>query len=390
VVLISNAFWWLPGVWLAATKGASGFAFAHPEGVGQRLWQVVTTEAPVERALWVLGAVGFVALWGRGRVGAAALTAFVGSGFAWGYLAGGLRALDFLQPGRHTYACYSGLTVAAGVGVAKVLNRLRGRARLDLMIALALACGLGGWIGPSLVDSVRARVGGPVPFLSSRPSPRLLWVVSRVRRHVAKGERLLYEEGGFGIPGLTDPYQGGRFSGLLPGRLGVEVIGGPYLHAALTTNYTQFGEGKLFGRADWDRDWFVRHARLYRPSAVLCWTPRSRAFCRANPDLIDIKDDDGALLIGRVRGFGGDAVEGRATVEAVPGRLRVRGLAGGVDGSVVLRYHSVPGLRADPPVGWGPVRLEDDPVPFIKLRPPLRAVDFTLKTPPGRAGGPSR
>src|SRR5205814_2900394 len=29
VVLAVNAFWWLPGVWLASTKGASGFAFSH-------------------------------------------------------------------------------------------------------------------------------------------------------------------------------------------------------------------------------------------------------------------------------------------------------------------------------------------------------------------------
>ena len=37
VVLASTAFWWLPGIWLASTKGPSDFAFAHPEGVLQRL-----------------------------------------------------------------------------------------------------------------------------------------------------------------------------------------------------------------------------------------------------------------------------------------------------------------------------------------------------------------
>ena len=70
------------------------------------------------------------------------------------------------------------------------------------------------------------------PFLSSRPSPRLLWVVDRVKAHVKPGERLLYEEGGFDLPGVPDPFQRGRFSGLLPERTGVELIGGPYLHAA--------------------------------------------------------------------------------------------------------------------------------------------------------------
>ena len=43
------------------------------------------------------------------------------------------------------------------------------------------------------------------------------------------------------------------------------------------------------------------------------------AFCRANPDLIHILDDDGTLLIGRVEGFGGDTIRGQARVEAEPG-----------------------------------------------------------------------
>ena len=70
------------------------------------------------------------------------------------------------------------------------------------------------------------------------------------------------------------------FSGLLPWKCGVEVIGGPYLHAALTTNFTQFGEGKLFGKERWDREHFVTYAKLYRPAAIVCWTERARSFCR--------------------------------------------------------------------------------------------------------------
>jgi hypothetical protein len=66
--------------------------------------------------------------------------------------------------------------------------------------------------------------------------------------------------------------------------------------------------------------------------------------------------------------------------------LRVRRAEAGVGGFVVLRYHSVPCLRADPPVAWEPVSLEDDPVPFIKLRPPPGPASFTLRFP--AQGGP--
>lgn len=405
IVLAVNAFWWYPGLWLASTKGPSDFVFRHPEPVATRLWQILSVEAPIESVLMGLGLVGLAALAKRDRVCAAGLGGFVGAGFFWGYLAGGFRSLDFLQPGRQTYAFYTGLCMASALGVGEICTRLELRAggRLDRWaIVGAILVGLRVF-GPSLEDSLRSRLGGysfarpfgsradrREPFLSSRPTPRLLWVVDRIKRHVKPGERLLYEEAGFGLPGIADPFEGGRFSGLLPEKTGVEVLGGPYLHASLKTNFTQFGEGKLFGKADWGRDHFVRYARLYRPAAIVCWSPHARAFCTANPDLVRILDDDGVLLIGRVLGFEGDTIEGTAEVEALPGRLRIRGAVAGVDGTVVLRYHSVPYLRADRPVRWEPVYLEGDPVPFIRLRTPPDTMTLELTIPPITGRGRSR
>jgi hypothetical protein len=241
-------------------------------------------------------------------------------------------------------------------------------------------------VGYPLFESLRVRIVADEPFLSSRPSPRLLWVIRRVKRYLHPGERLLYEEGGENIPGVRDPYQRGRFSGLLPKLTGVEVLGGPYLHASLTTNFTQFGEGKLFGKAGWDRAFFVRYANLYRPSAILCWSPHARRFCRQNPDLIKVLEDDGALLIGRVHGFEGDFIAGGGRVEAIPGRIRVTDLTPGLDGSVVLRYHSVPYLSTSPRVACEPDFREEDPVPFIRLRPPAgtSGVELAIQFPFGK------
>jgi hypothetical protein len=243
-----------------------------------------------------------------------------------------------------------------------------------------------GFPGYPIIDALRARFGPGEPFLSSQPSPRLLWVVTRIQRHVHPGERLLYEEGGFAVPGFVDPFQGGRFSGILPERTGVEVIGGSYLHAALKTNFTQFGEGKLCGKADWNRSDFVRYARLYGPSAILCWSPRATAFCRENPDLVHILEEDRPLLLGRIVGFEGATIEGTARVEAKPGRLRVREMSPGLDGSVVLRYHSVPYLKTSPSVARDSEYREDDPVPFIRLRPTpgTSEVELELHFPFGR------
>ena len=70
-------------------------------------------------------------------------------------------------------------------------------------------------------------------------------------------------------------------------------------------------------------------------------------------------------------GFDGATIRGSARVEAGPNRLVVRDAVAepGGDGLVVLRYHAVPYLRADPPVAIERVFLEGDPVPFIALRP---------------------
>jgi hypothetical protein len=388
MVLAVNAFWWMPGLYLASTKGDSSFAFSHSgESLIGRLSQIIWTEAPVQAILMGVGLPGLWLLAGRSPVPGLGLAGFAGAGLAWGYLAGALASLDFLQPGRHTFALYSALAIAAAVTLKELIRVLRTATPGSLdrwAIAGLLMIGIRVF-GPSVRDSVHVHLWGGEPFLSSRPSPRLLWVVDRVQRHVKPGERLLYEEGGMDVAGLRDPFHRGRFSGLLPQRTGAELLGGPYLHAALSTNFTQFGEGKLFGRSDWDRDFFIRYARLYRPSAILCWSPHARAFCRANPDLVRIVEDEGSLLLGRVEGFGGDTIRGQARVEAGPGRLRVMGMVPDLDGSVVLRYHFVPCLTTRSSVACEPVFLEQDPVPFIRLRPPPGMRDVELKMAfPGR------
>jgi hypothetical protein len=165
----------------------------------------------------------------------------------------------------------------------------------------------------------------------------------------------------------------------LPERTGVEVIGGPYLHASLTTNFTQFGEGKLCGKDNWGRAEFLRYAKLYQISAILCWSPHARRFCRQNPDLIRVLDDDPPFLIGRVVGVHDNALAKQATVHAETGLIRVTGITPGLDGSIVLRYHSVPYLKTSPRVVIEPVYQEDDPVPFIGLRPSAGTSDVELK-----------
>jgi hypothetical protein len=383
VVLAANAFWWLPGIFLASTKGASDFAFSHSrENVIVRLAHIFSVEPPVQSVLLAAGLPGLAVLACRKPLLGWALCGFTAAGFAWGYLAGALKSLDFLQPGRHSYAFYLGLALAGGAAGDELLERLRlatGAGRFERWLLAGVLAIAVRFLGSPLVQAMRIQFASGEPFLTSNPSRRMVWVVERVRRHVQPGERLLYEEGGKEVDGLGDPFQRGRFSGFLPHYAGIEVIGGPYLHAALTTNFTQFGEGKLFGESSWDRGHFVRYARLYRPAAILCWSPHARRFCRAHPDLIQIVEDDGVVMIGRVIGFAGDTIRGSAKVEARANRILVRDMSPDLDGTIVLRYHFVPYLVTSPPVACESELLEEDPVPFIRLRPPPGTRDVELK-----------
>ncbi len=374
-ILAANAFWWLPGWWLRSTLNPGGFAFGHGKqgaaAAWRRLFNVAYSDSPIDAVLLALGVVGLAVAIRRNAVTGWALAGMVGVGFGWGYLAGFAPGLDPLEPGRHTYACYSAACVAAGVGLAEVLARLRAarRGRLDGWAMVGLALLSFRLFAYSMDPMIRRAMYAPEGFLWTPPGPRLLWLVEKVRLHVRPGERLLYEETGIAMEGLPDPFGGQHYSPILPSMAGVEVIGGPYLHATVAANFAQFGEGKLFGDPDWGRDRFVRYAGLYRPAAIACWTPKARAFCRDNPDLIRVVEDDGTILIGRVLGFEGATIRGAATVEAGPNRLVVRDARAGDDGLVVLRYHTSPGLVADPPMAIEPIRLEADPVPFIGLRP---------------------
>jgi hypothetical protein len=385
LTLLVNAFWLLPGYWLASTAGESDFVFAHREPVSRRLVEIVLVEAPIETISLGAAFVGLVALGRRWPEAAAGLGGLLLAGFGWGYLAGFFRSLDPLQPGRHTFTCYSAACLAGGIGLDEVLIRLRSTrlGRLDRVTLFGLVLASSRIFGPALIGSYEMRFSGSKVFLSSQPTPRMLQVIAQVKAQVRPGERLLFEETGFPFDSQPDPYDGRHISPILPHVAGVEVIGGPYLHTPVETNFTQFGENKLFGRKNWDRDYFVRYAKLYRPAAICCWSQRSRAFCLANPDLIRVVEDDGTILLGRVIGFEGSTIQGTARVEAGPNRLVVHDAEAepGGDGLVVLRYHYVPYLTADPPTTIEPVKLAEDPVPFIGLRPTKGPVTIQMVLP---------
>ncbi len=153
----------------------------HPEGVLQRLSQILSTEAPVESIL-IGGWSARVFTCCRSAVASSgwALVGFGAAGFGWGYLAGASRSLDFLQPGRHTFAFFTALALAGG---AATRRGAQPTARSALRIATARSmgnrgrlCSIGirliGYGGGYSAIQLLGTFFTPEPFLSSQPSTR--------------------------------------------------------------------------------------------------------------------------------------------------------------------------------------------------------------------------
>ena len=404
VIAVLNAWWWLPGVMLVSTSGNSVIAFFHPEPVWGRILEIVTTAPLIQAFLVALLGPGLWLLHGRDRNAGWGLLGFAFAGFGWGYLAGGFRQLDFLQPGRHTYGFFAAAALAGGMVGGTFAERIPGRSR-----GIGVLCGLGVLLvgvrlfASPVVDQVKGRLGlaGGQPFLSSKPNARFLWILDQLRANLRPGERLLYEESGEDLPGIPDPYQGHRYSGLLPWMTGVELIGGPYLRSALTTNHVQFGEGKLLGQADWGPEQFLAACKAYGPAGIVCWSPHAVRFCREHPELVRIIAEheeqvrtfdprtnrigtvSSPLLFARILVNPGPVLRGKAEVKTSPGVIQVNeAQADELDGLVVLRYHLLPRVRSTPPIPIKPVELPGDPVPFIGFEPVSGPVRFTLDPTP--------
>jgi hypothetical protein len=387
----ANAFWWWPGVVLAATKGESGFVFAHEEGVLRRLSQILWTEAPVEAFLWTGLAVGLPLIAKSRSIAAAGLAGFAASGFFWGYAAGAFRSFDFLQPGRHTFAFYSSAAIVASYAFGRFYALLAARSRASAFgAALGLAFVGIRIFGPIVVAVVGVWTNPQSAPLASKPPAAYELIFNALKGKVGPGDRVLYEEGGMG----PDFFAGGRYSGVLARELGCEFLGGPYLHASLKTNLAQFGEGKLLGRENWDMAWLETVRKRYGLTWIVAWSDSARAVLDANPDRFEYVVRDGALRVARLKSVGKETeavaptvplagaehVEG--PVQAEPGRIRLtlrpaqEGIA--VDRDVVLRYHWAPNLEATGPEG---VVVLQESLPDAAFPPLIR-----LRLKPGAQG----
>lgn len=191
-------------------------------------------------------------------------------------------------------------------------------------------------------------------------------VVEWIRRETPARGRVLFEESG-DETGFV--YDGLYLSAFLPHWTGRQLIGGPINLYNDRHHFAEFHSGILFKRdvrtlSDEElRNFF----RLYNIGAVVAFHPASLKRLASLAGLVSLDRRIGPVHLLKVNQPLSWFLEGDGNVEADLGRLEVRNVTGR---EIILKYHWVEGLRGVPAVKMVPVKLRDDPIPFIKIIDP--------------------
>ncbi|MFO0948782.1 MAG: hypothetical protein U1D30_23140 [Planctomycetota bacterium] len=378
LMAVANAFWLLPGLLLWETKGRTDSGFINPN-VLERFWELARGDFPWELAILVLIPVGLL-VWRREERGAdLGMAVVLGWTFFLGYLAGWIRQLDVLQPGRYTLYFFTFGSLPAGLVVWRVWRLVMDwlkRWRLAGVSGVALA-GVAALLFPTTWHSLDPILRSLPPRLHATLPGYLEEVIREIKRQTKPGDRILFEERNRGafLNGrqLVDPFGPIRLSPLVPLLTNREVVGGPYLYTHLKTNFSQVGDGRLFKKEGWDAERFEKYVDAYDLDWIVCWSPAARRFCTSHPKLVEVVKVLGPppapILLGRILRQKRGAVVGSASIQASSGRIDVRD-ARPENGVLVLPYHWTPLLKSDPPLKIVPFAVGEDPVGLIQVTDP--------------------
>jgi hypothetical protein len=368
--------WWLPTAVLLDTLGTTASGFINPNVV-ERMLELLAARHPIQTALWLSLLCCAGGLRGLGRAIRVAIAAGLIVCFSLGYLAGGVPGLWFLQPGRYTQPLYALLVVVAGVAWPELLARWRGFGLPRRCVTALAGLAAGALLLLTCIDYALRPTTPLRGELPAEIQELAEWLV----RHTDDSGRVLFEDRGrFMLPGRLppapyDPFPDTNPSPLLPLLVPRQYIGGPYLYTHLVTNFTQVGDGMAFSHDAWHMapDRLVAYLELYNVKWAVLWSEPMLRLARSLPGLFEFKARFGLLHVFELSRSGNWAITGDAEVVAAPDRLVVRSARPGKSGTLVLSYHWLPTLRSTVPLK--PVRVADDPAPFIAVpSPPERFV----------------
>jgi hypothetical protein len=212
-------------------------------------------------------------------------------------------------------------------------------------------------------------------LLRTEIRPEMEAIIEWIRKETPAEARVLFEESG-DESGFV--YDGMYLSSLAAHRTGRQLIGGPINLYNDRHHFAEFHSGKLFKKevrrlSDEEiRNYF----RLYNIGAIVSFHPASIQRLQAIPGFIKLEQRLGPVHLMKVNQPLTWFMEGNGEIRAGINRIRATNVTGS---EVVLKYHWIDGLAATPPARIVPIKLLDDPIPFIKIVNPPREFVLSLK-----------
>jgi hypothetical protein len=237
------------------------------------------------------------------------------------------------------------------------------------LVPTMVACGLLAFLFNLFVTETRATM-----LLRTRVRPELNVIVEWIKESTPAEGRVLFEESG-DETGFV--YDGMYLSSFIPHWTGRELIGGPINLYNDRHHFAEFHSGKLLKKEihaltdEAIRNYF----RLYNIGAVVVFHPASVKRLRSVPGLVTLERRIGPVYLMRVNQPLTWFLQGEGKVKASLNRLDLSELKGK---EIVLKYHWTKGLSASPPARIVPMKIYDDPIPFIKIIEPAAALTLRI------------
>ena len=252
------------------------------------------------------------------------------------------------------------LALAASYILAHALARRSLTSRPYILPVLA-TCGLLAFMVNLFATETRGTM-----LLRTRVRPELNAILEWIEKETPADARVLFEESG-DETGFV--YDGMYLSAFIPHWTSRELIGGPINLYNDRHHFAEFHSGKLLKKEiqaltdEAIRNYF----QLYNIGAVVAFYPASVQRLRAVPGLVTLERRVGPVHLMRVNQPLSWFFQGEGKVKAGLNRLYLSELKGK---EIILKYHWTKGLSASPPAQIVPIRIYDDPIPFIKIMEP--------------------
>jgi hypothetical protein len=199
--------------------------------------------------------------------------------------------------------------------------------------------------------------------LRTQLHPDLVRAIEWIERETPTEGRILFEESGDETGFVHDGVYLSNFVAAASGR---QLIGGPINLYNDRHHFAEFHSGKLFKRdigALSDAE-LQNYLQLYNIGAIAAFHPASIKRFQAIPGSVTFDQRIGALHLFKVNQTLSWFVEGQGKLTARLNRLELSQLSGN---PIIVKYHWLAGLTSEPAAKIEPVKLADDPIPFIKI-----------------------